>query len=112
MVEYMWQIFMRRGTTEYSLAVLFDMFLTAARPLGGRDMLGDPEFAVPFSFVFGDGDWVRSADGGSSEKLIQARKASDPNSSYKYHLVPHSDHNMHMDNPAGFASAIIADLVE
>lgn len=58
----MYQIFMRKGTTEYSLAVLFEMTLTAKIPLGEDHMLSNPDFNVPFSFVFGDGDWVRSAD--------------------------------------------------
>ena len=29
----------------------------------------------------------------------------------KYHVCPHADHNMHMDNPLAFANIIINDLI-
>ena len=30
----------------------------------------------------------------------------------KHHIVPTSDHNMHMDNPLAFANIIINDLLD
>jgi len=30
----------------------------------------------------------------------------------RFHLVPDSDHNMHMDNPQAFANIVINDLLD
>merc|ERR1712093_746547 len=88
---------------------MFEQTLLAKIPLGEDDRLGDPDFKLPFSFVFGDGDWVRSADQGFSPQLIEARQKLIP--SCGFHLVPEADHNMHMDNPMAFANAIINDIM-
>ena len=61
---------MRKGTTEHAIAVMFDKTLMAKVPLGNDDRLGDPNFQLPFTIVFGDGDWVRSADQEFSPNLI------------------------------------------
>ena len=63
---------MRRGTTEYALGVLFklDGGIYAHLPLGAATKLGDPNFKLPFSFIYGDWDWVRKMDEDFSRHLI------------------------------------------
>jgi len=63
----MYQICLRQGTTEYALMVNFEHGLQAKVPLSNQDKLGRPDFPVPFSFVYGDADWVPSVDEGASE---------------------------------------------
>lgn len=73
-IDYMFQIFMRKGTTEYALAVMFEQTLMGKVPLGNDDRLGSLDFQLPFTFIYGDGDWVKTADQGFSEQLIQERQ--------------------------------------
>ena len=57
-IDYMYQIVMREGTTEYAIHIMFNPGLQAHLPLGARDKLGSPEFPIPISFIYGDSDWT------------------------------------------------------
>jgi len=99
--------------------VNFDLGMQAKVPLSNQDKLGNPEFSVPFSFVYGDDDWVPFTDEGTSEKLVANNQFSKDSGNKspagtpsQYHICPSADHNMHMDNPIAFANIIINDLVE
>ena len=106
--DYMYQIFMRRGTTEYALMLFFEPFMVCSIPLGATDRLGSPNAPIAVSFVYGDKDWVVSLEEDGPKDLVN-NHPDKANS--KYHVVPGAGHNMHMDNPLGFANTIINDLL-
>jgi pimeloyl-ACP methyl ester carboxylesterase len=58
MLEYMQQILLREGSTEYAIFICFEVGLWALNPLEGENRLGSPEFALPVSFFYGDSDWM------------------------------------------------------
>lgn len=58
--NYMYQIFMRPGTTEYALMILFNLGLLAHLPLGTKEKLLSPDFPIAVSFIYGENDWVRN----------------------------------------------------
>lgn len=60
--DYMYQIFMRPGTTEFALMVCFDLGLYSKLSLGHPDKLCSKEFPIPVSFIYGAQDWVRTLD--------------------------------------------------
>ena len=62
----MYQIFMRKGTTEFALMVLFDVGLQPKVSLSLPNMMADPNFPITYAIFFGDKDWVRNMDNGSS----------------------------------------------
>jgi pimeloyl-ACP methyl ester carboxylesterase len=103
--DYMYQIFMRPGTTEYALMMCFELGLYPKLSLGHPDRL--PSLPIPITFVYGDQDWVRSVDNDAGRQIVN--NSQFPESAY--YLVQSSDHNMHMDNPLGFSNIIITDLV-
>lgn len=74
-------------------------------------MMADPNFKVPFTVIFGDRDWVRMVDQGSSENLV-CEKHSQGHYDCEHTVIPDSDHNLHMDNPVAFANAIINFLLD
>ena len=83
------------------------------------EKLGKPDFPVPFSFIYGDMDWVARIDDGASLRLIEANQfyinggTKPTNTTHgQFHVIPTSDHNMHMDNSVAFVNSIINDLVE
>ena len=62
LVDYLYLIFLMRGTSEGALFVLFDFGLFARYPLSLPTLLASREFDIPVSFIFGMHDWV-SAEG-------------------------------------------------
>ena len=55
---------MRPGTTEFVLGVLFEFGLDPKCPL--LEQLQNKDFKLPFSFIFGENDWVLNLDEGAS----------------------------------------------
>ena len=53
---------MRESTTECALMVLFDCALQAKLPLSNKDKLGNPNFPLPFTIIYGENDWVLRID--------------------------------------------------
>ena len=49
---------MREGNTEKGITNLFELPLIAHIPLGGEDKLGNPDYPIACSFIYGDNDWV------------------------------------------------------
>jgi hypothetical protein len=49
---------------------MFDYDGTPKISLNDFSKLGNPEFSVPFSIVYGDDDWMVGYDDGCSKKLI------------------------------------------
>ena len=58
LVEYLYLIFLMRGTSEGALFVLFDFGLFAHSPLSMPTQLASSAFDIPVSFIFGMHDWV------------------------------------------------------
>ena len=87
--------------------------------MSNPEKLGRTDFPIPFSFVYGDDDWVPLTDDGASKRLIEAHQFSATSGQMppqgctpsQYHVCPSADHNMHMDNPIAFANIIINDLI-
>lgn len=105
--DYMYQIFMRPGTTEYALMICFDIMLYCRYPpLANPERMASKEFPIPVSFIYGDADWVLSLEGDAGKNVVEANQSDES----RYHIVAHSDHNMHMDNPVEFANIIINDI--
>jgi hypothetical protein len=46
--------------------VLFDCALQARLPLSDKERLGNPNFPIPFSIIYGDNDWVLRIDDNQS----------------------------------------------
>ena len=65
---------MRPGTTEYAMNIMFHFGINPKLPLNDFQKLGNPDFTVPFSFIYGSHDWVLNLDEGSSEILISEKK--------------------------------------
>ena len=105
MLNYMHQIFMREGSTEYAIFICFQLGMFAVNPLENADRLGNPELNLPISFFYGDIDWM-DQDGGKRviEKNIYADSLS------RLYIVSNSDHHMYLDNPQEFANLIIEDI--
>lgn len=54
---------MREGSTEYAIFICFELGLWAVNPLESQKRLGNPEFALPVSFYYGDSDWMDKRGG-------------------------------------------------
>ena len=71
MVDYLFQILMRPGTTEYALFQLFAIGIRSK--YGLNNLLNSEDFKVEFTIIFGDIDWVKELDSGASELLIELK---------------------------------------
>jgi hypothetical protein len=67
---------MRESLSECALMVLFDCALQAKLPLSDKERLGNPNFPIPFSIIYGDNDWVLRIDDNQSQDLINNNKFS------------------------------------
>jgi len=73
--DYMYQIFMRPGTTEFALMICFSLGLYSnVVPLGHETKLANKEFPIPISFVYGDEDWVRRVDSDYGKIVVEANQ--------------------------------------
>jgi pimeloyl-ACP methyl ester carboxylesterase len=83
-------------------------------PVGGPDHLGDTNFPVDVSYIYGekDSDWVRDMEEDFAKGLVDARLKANPSSKSKFHICPTSNHNVHWTNPIGLAHIILNDLLE
>mmetsp|Transcript_36441 Transcript_36441/g.35298 ORF Transcript_36441/g.35298 Transcript_36441/m.35298 type:complete len:296 (-) Transcript_36441:257-1144(-) len=68
MHKYLYQIFMRKGSTEYALLVCFK-FLYPLNSLCVKEKLLNPDFPVPVSFFYGDQDLTDSKAGQAVVKV-------------------------------------------
>ena len=57
--DYLYQVFMRNGTTEHSVMVNLDSNLIAKIAVGQENMLKNKNIPIPISFIYGDRDWVQ-----------------------------------------------------
>jgi hypothetical protein len=100
---------MQKGTQEHCIMINFDFSLYPAVPLGTPELLANPEFPIPVSFAYGAQDWTRVVDDDFAKTHVVPVNPFKEES--RFHIVPDSDHNMHMDNPNALAAVIINDLL-
>lgn len=55
---YLYQIFMREGSTEYALFVCFTLGMYPVNSVGTETRLRNPDYPLPISFFYGDRDWT------------------------------------------------------
>ena len=102
----MYQIYVRKGTTEYALMILFEVGLMPRISLSQDDKLAGSK--VPITFIYGDEDWVKiGVDGYAPEKLLRDKR--DPCN--RIHILPDCGHTLHMDNPYALANCLLNELV-
>ena len=65
MIDYIFQISLRKGTTDYAICVTYDFVYNCVAPVGGLDHLGNENFPVDITFIYGDkdSDWVLQMEG-------------------------------------------------
>ena len=105
MQNYMHQIFMRDGSTEYAIFIQFHVGMFAKNYLEHEDRLLNPELNLPMSFFYGDIDWM---DEESGKRIVNQNRYREAES--KIYIVSNSDHHMYLDNPEEFARLIIEDI--
>lgn len=71
MLDYMHQILMREGSTEYAIFICFKLGMFAHNPLETVTRLGNPELPIPVSFFYGDIDWMDPKGG---QRTIERNK--------------------------------------
>ena len=106
MENYLFQILLRKGTSEYALFRQFDFGLNAYKPLSGDDKLGG-NVSFPVSIVFGDRDWM---DSRGATKIILNNKFFKAGASNLY-ILKKSGHQMAIDQPIQLAKIIIEDVL-
>lgn len=102
----MYQMIMRKSTTDCSIMITFSLGLICQDPLNTKDKLSSGSFPIPVSFIYGEADWVRLVEKEGPQEVVDA----NPNVGSKVYVLPNSDHNMHMDNPVAFTNCIINDI--
>lgn len=107
MLDYMHQIFMREGSTEYAIFICFKLGMFAHNPLETEDRLGNPELPIPVSFYYGDVDWMDHRGG----RRVVEKNRFEGIASHVY-TINNSDHHMYLDNPEEFARLIISDILD
>lgn len=74
--DYIYHLFMKKSTSDYSLMILFNQGMQAQLPLGTPDKLANPNFPIPVSFIMGSEDWVRYLDEDYGQVCVDARQAN------------------------------------
>ena len=100
----------RPGGSEYAIMVNFNISLQPYLPLGTEEKFCNPDFPIPISFIYGENDWTRITDSDFGKKCVEVNCIKHPGES-KFHLVPNSGHNMHMDNPQALTNLILNDIL-
>lgn len=79
-------------------------------------MLRNKDIPIPVSFIYGDRDWVQLIEDDIAWEIVRENKFCGLDSEEcglnisKVHLIPTSDHAMHMDNGTALADTIINDI--
>ena len=65
-IDYQYHIFLQKPSTELSLLIMFNHDFQALIPLCNFDKLGNPNFTIPFSFIYAQKDYAYVLDDGTS----------------------------------------------
>lgn len=96
--------------------VNLDSTLRAIIALGSPELLLNKDFPIPISFIYGDADWVQRFEEDIAWEIVKINKFCGQDSPEcglkisKVHVIPTSDHNMHIDNPNAMAQTLINDI--
>ena len=93
MCDYIYQIFLRKGTTEYAIHVNFDQLFHAYVPLGTKDKLGSDTFPIPISIMVGDQDWTLNVEDDAAIKIVNHNRKLHGEKS-NYYIVKNCGHSM------------------
>ena len=85
----------------------FDDLLQAVHPLGDPERMGNGDFKVSVTIVFGDEDYMRVIDGNDSMKLLNKLSNKQNN----YYILNESGHVLNKDNTVGLTTIIISDTL-
>ena len=114
--DYMYQIFQRRGTTEFAPMMCFTDSLAPHISLGVKGKLADENYPLPVSFIYGSNDWLQMFEGEIADEIMRLNKFHDKEAKTQglkfsnVHVVPTSDHNMHTDNAVALENTILNDI--
>ena len=113
MIDYLYQIGLRKGTTEYAINVTYDFQYNCLSPVGGPDHLGDVNFPIDVSYIYGEKekDWVRDLEEDFAKGLVEARFKAKQSSKSQFHICPTSNHNLHFTNSVGLSHIILNDIL-
>ena len=91
MCDYLYQLGMRKTTSDCALMNIFNAGCVSQLPLGTSDKLGNKNLELSVSFLYGDDDWARYADEDFSKFVT--------NKNGQYIICPTCSHQLAMDNP-------------
>lgn len=97
--DYLYQILLRPGSSEYSLTYLFNLGIWAKKPL--EPLL--PNLETKLSFFYGSEDWT---DSESAKRVSEAFPGN-----WNVNIIANSDHHMYFDNPDEFASLLTKESI-
>jgi cardiolipin-specific phospholipase len=109
--DYLYQIIMRPGCTEYALMVNFEPGLVCKIPLEHPEKLANPTLPFPVSFIYGDNDWVGDMEGEAPQRVVEANMTGAHGVKCHFLKCPGAGHNLHMDNPIGISNMIINEFL-
>ena len=69
--DYLYHTTYPKGTTEYAIMVNFNFSLEAHLPLGTEEKYSNPDFPIPFSFIYGEKDWTRIVDKDCAKQCVE-----------------------------------------
>lgn len=107
---FVYQLFMKKVETDLVLLINFDFSLRPFLPLGSKSVLGNSNFEVPTSIMFGEFDWMRKVDDGASQDVIERLKYKYGDQS-NFIVCPSCNHDMNCDNPSAVSGSIVNDLL-
>lgn len=98
--DYVYGVSVAPGAAEYAISCLLTAGAWAVQPLCERLPLVD----VPCAFLYGDHDWMDWRAGDAVRQHM-------PRATCLYR-VANADHNVFIDNPEGFASALLEAMAD
>jgi hypothetical protein len=96
--DYLYQLGMRKTTSDCALMNIFNAGCVSSLPLGTFEKLGNANKELSLSFLYGDDDWARYADEDFSKKVTSKTG--------QYIICPTCSHQLAMDNPIGMSNSL------
>ncbi|EJD52315.1 alpha/beta-hydrolase [Auricularia subglabra TFB-10046 SS5] len=102
MNEYIFNITVAKGSSEYCISHILAPGAHARRPLVDRV----DKLKIPVTFVYGDHDWMDPTGGTESVKALNAAGNQDA----KMYIIPNAGHHVYLDNPRAVNDLIVREL--
>jgi hypothetical protein len=97
--DYLYQIIMIQGCTEYALMVNLAHFLVYKIPLEHPVELANPSLPFQVSFINEDNDWVGEIEGEAPQRVVEANITDSHGAMCHFLKCPGAEHNLHRENP-------------